>query len=245
MKKIFLLAGVFCLQMYACTQSHEIEMVFVQGDTFTMGCTSEQGSDCYKWEKPSHSVPVSSFSIGKYEVTQAQWKAVMGSNPSYSKGDNLPVEDVSWNDVQEFIKKLNSQTGKNYRLPTEAEWEYAARGGSKSKGYKYSGSNDIDNVAWFGENSGSTTHPVGTKQPNELGIYDMSGNVLEWCSDWYGTYSASAQQNPMGASSGSDRVYRGGSWRDLASGCRVAFRFTDAPGNSGDDLGFRLARSSE
>jgi formylglycine-generating enzyme required for sulfatase activity len=222
-----------------------IEMVYVQGGTFTMGCTGEQGNDCYPGEGPVHQVTLSNFYMGKYEVTQAQWKAVMGSNPSNFKGDNLPVEKVSWNDVQEFIRKLNAQTGKHYRLPTEAEWEYAARGGNKSRKYKYSGSNALESVAWYGDNSGSTTHPVGTKSANELGIYDMSGNVWEWCSDWSGAYPASAQNNPVGALSGSDRVYRGGSWYIIAGSCRVAIRFDYSPGNSGSDLGFRLACSSE
>jgi formylglycine-generating enzyme required for sulfatase activity len=215
------------------------EMVFVQGGTFTMGCTSEQ-SDCYDWEKPAHKVTVSSFNIGKYEVTQAQWVAIMGNNPSAFKGDNLPVETVSWNDVQEFIRRLNTKTGKQYRLPTEAEWEYAAHGGNKSSGYKYSGGNNIGNVAWYGDNSGSTTHAVGTKQANELGIYDMSGNVWEWCSDWYDAYSSASQTNPTGTSSGSARVNRGGGWYNRASGCRVSARSSNSPGSSYIGLGFRL-----
>ena len=162
----------------------QIEMVFVKGGTFMMGATPEQGSDAGDGEKPVHSVTVSDFYIGKYEVTQAQWKAVMGKNPSHYKGENRPVERVSWYDIQKFIEKLNAKTGKRYRLPTEAEWEYAARGGNQSKGYKYSGSNDIGSVAWYTNNSGDRTHPVGQKQPNELGLYDMTGNVWEWCSDW-------------------------------------------------------------
>jgi formylglycine-generating enzyme required for sulfatase activity len=225
-------------------EAMKIEMVYVPGGTFTRGCTSEQGSDCWGSEKPAHQVTLSSFYVGKYEVTQAQWKAVMGSNPSNFRGDNLPVEKVSWDDVQEFIRKLNAQTGKRYRLPTEAEWEYAARGGNKSRNYKYSGSNTLGNVAWYDDNSGSATHPVGQKSPNELGIYDMSGNVREWCSDWYGAYPASAQSNPTGASSGSDRVYRGGSWYYNAGSCRVAFRNNDSPGSSYYYHGFRLACSS-
>jgi len=219
-------------------------MVFVQGGTFTMGCTPEQGGDCNDDEKPAHQVTLSSFYIGKYEVTQAQWKAVIGNNPSSFKGDNLPVESVSWDDVQDFIRKLNAHTGKQYRLPTEAEWEYAARGGNKSHEYKYSGSYYPNDVAWFSENGGETTHPVGTKQPNELGIYDMSGNVYEWCSDWYGNYSSNAQTNPEGSSSGSIRVFRGGGWNYIARNCRVSSRYYYAPDFRSYFLGFRLACSS-
>ena len=222
-----------------------IEMVYVAGGTFTMGATAEQGSDAYDDEKPTHSVTLSDFYIGKYEVTQAQWKAVMGSNPSYFKGDNLPVENVSWNDIQEFIKKLNAQTGKRFRLPTEAEWEYAARGGNRSKGYKYSGSNSIGDVAWYYDNSSSKTHPVGQKTPNELGIYDMTGNVWEWCQDWKGSYSSSSQTNPTGPSSGSYRVLRGGSWSDIARDCRVSYRGYDIPDYRNSNSGFRLACLSE
>ena len=219
----------------------EIEMVYVEGGTFTMGATSEQGSDAYDNEKPAHSVTLDGYYIGKYEVTQELWKAVMGSNPSNFKGDNLPVENVSWNDVQEFLCKLNAMTGKSYRLPTEAEWEFAARGGNSSRGYKYSGSNSIGSVAWYWENSGSRTHAVGTKSPNELGIYDMSGNVLEWCQDWKGGYSSSPQRNPKGPNSGSGRVSRGGSWFSGARYCRVSLRLNYTPGDRGNDLGFRLA----
>ncbi|MDR1865794.1 MAG: formylglycine-generating enzyme family protein [Bacteroidales bacterium] len=223
-----------------------IKMVFVQGGTFTMGCTAEQGGACYDDEKPAHQVTLSDFYIGKYEVTQAQWKAVMGSNPSgFSGCDNCPVEQVSWDDVQEFIQKLNAGTGLNYRLPTEAEWEDAARGGAQSRGYKYSGSNSVDEVAWHWDNSGSKTHPVGTKKANELGIYDMSGNVYEWCSDWYGAYSSEAQTNPKGPSSASDRVLRGGCWYGVSGGCRVSYRSHVTPDyRRGDFVGFRLARSS-
>jgi formylglycine-generating enzyme required for sulfatase activity len=220
-----------------------IKMVYVQGGTFTMGCTSEQSS-CRGREKPAHQVTLSSFYIGKYEVTQAQWKAVMGSNPSYFEEYDRPVENVSWDDVQDFIRKLNAQTGKRYRLPTEAEWEYAARGGNQSKGYKYSGSNTLGNVAWYDGNSGSVTHSVGQKSPNELGIYDMSGNVREWCSDWFGNYLASAQSNPTGASSGFSRVVRGGSWGNYAGDWRVAYRDDFVPGFRHHILGFRLACNS-
>ena len=218
------------------------EMVYVEGGTFTMGATSEQGSDAWDDEKPAHSVTLSGYYIGKYEVTQKLWEAVMGNNPSYFKGDNLPVEQVSWKDVQKFIRKLNQLTGKSYRLPTEAEWEYAARGGSNSRGYKYSGSNNIGSVAWYDGNSGNTTHAVGTKSPNELGIYDMSGNVWEWCQDWYSSnyYSNSPQRNPQGPTSGSYRVYRGGNWSRSAKSCRVSTRDIN-PVFRYYGLGFRLA----
>ncbi len=217
------------------------EMVRVEGGTFTMGATAEQGSDAYFFEKPTHQVTLSSYSIGKTEVTQELWQAVMGSNPSNFKGSNLPVELVTWEDCQTFIRKLNALTGKNFRLPTEAEWEYAARGGDKSRGYKYSGSNTLSNVAWYDDNSSSTTHPVATKAPNELGIYDMSGNVWEWCSDWYDHYSSSSQYNPTGANSGSGRVFRGGSWIINARYCRVSYRDSDLPTFRGYVLGLRLA----
>ena len=219
----------------------DIAMVYVSGGTFTMGATSEQGSDAENDEKPAHNVTLSGYYIGKYEVTQELWEAVMGSNPSCFKGDNLPVERVSWYDVREFLRKLNAMTGKNYRLPTEAEWEFAARGGNSSRGYKYSGSNSLGSVAWYYDNSGSRTHAVGTKSPNELGIYDMSGNVLEWCQDWYGSYSSSSQRNPKGPNSGSYRVRRGGSWGTFARFCRVSNRSYDAPGSRTSSLGFRLA----
>ena len=216
-------------------------MVWVEGGTFRMGATSEQGSDAESDEKPVHSVTLSGYYIGKTEVTQALWKAVMGSNPSSFKGDNLPVEQVSWNDCQEFIRKLNSLTGQNFRLPTEAEWEFACRGGNNSRGYKYSGSNYIDNVAWYDGNSGDKTHPVGTKAPNELGIYDMSGNVWEWSADWYGDYSSGAQTNPKGPYGGSYRVYRGGSWNCYVRYCRSSDRGDGFPTLRYFDLGLRLA----
>ena len=220
------------------------EMVFVEGGTFTMGATAEQESDAYDFESPTHSVTLSSYYIGKYEVTQAQWRAVMGSNPSLFAGDNLPVEQVSWNDIQEFITKLNQQTGKTFRLPTEAEWEYAARGGNKSKGYKYSGSNTVDDVAWYNNNSSNTTHPVGQKAPNELGIYDMSGNVWEWCQDWYGSYSSDSQTNPTGPNSGSGRVLRGSSLLGDVVSCRISYRIFIDP-DSRYIYGFRLVCVSE
>ena len=211
-------------------------MVYVSGGTFIMG--GDESSD----QTPTHSVTLSSYYICKYEVTQALWRAVMGSNPSKFKGDNLPVEQVSWNDCQTFINRLNNYTGRNFRLPTEAEWEFAARGGNYSRRYKYSGSNYIGDVAWYCDNS-DRTHPVGTKQANELGLYDMSGNVWEWCSDWYGSYSSYSQSNPTGATSGYGRVERGGNWCGLARYCCSSHRSYYAPGNSFDDLGLRLVLS--
>ena len=219
------------------------EMIAVEGGTFTMGATAEQGSDVDRDESPTHQVALSSYMIGKTEVTQELWEAVMGSNPSYFKGSNLPVEQVSWEDCQEFITKLNALTGKNFRLPTEAEWEYAARGGDKSRGYKYSGSNTLSNVAWYDDNSSNKTHPVATKASNELGIYDMSGNVWEWCSDWYSSYSSSSQYNPIGPNSGSYRVCRGGCYGDAAQYCRVSYRDLYNPASNSYHLGLRLCLS--
>ena len=220
-----------------------IEMVKVEAGTFMMGATSEM-KDPSSDEKPLHQVTLTNdYYMGKYEVTQALWRAVMGSNPSKYKGDNLPVEKVSWNDCQKFISKLNKMTGRKFRLPTEAEWEYAAHGGKKSRGYQYSGNSNISDVAWYDGNSGSKPHPVGTKQANELGIYDMSGNVYEWCSDWYGSYSSSSQTNPTGADSGSSRVYRGGSWRNGAWLCRLSCRYFNTQFYRGNALGLRLALS--
>ena len=221
------------------------DMVFVKGGTFQMGSNNEDSD-----EKPIHTVTVSDFYMSATEVTQAQWKAVMGSNPSNWKGDNLPVESVSWNDVQKFLKKLNKSTGENYRLPTEAEWEYAARGGVEKNGRssqtKYAGSNNIDEVAWYDDNSGSKTHPVGQKNPNELGLYDISGNVWEWCNDWYDEdyYSSSSINNPQGANSGGARVLRGGSWYYDAWNCRVANRLSNSPALRLSDFGFRLVLSA-
>ena len=206
-----------------------------------MGATPEQGSDVQRREEPTHKVTLSDYHIGETEVTQALWEAVMGNNPSWFKGGNLPVEIVSWYDCQEFIKKLNVLTGRNFRLPTEAEWEYAARGGNKSRGYKYSGSNNIDNVAWNRANS-KRIAKVGTKSPNELGIYDMSGNVSEWCQDWAGSYSSEAQTNPKGPNGGNRRVNRGGSIYDYTE-CRSSYRESWYPDRGSNGLGFRLVLS--
>ena len=218
------------------------KMIKVEGGTFKMGATYEQGGNVYDFESPVHSVTLPDYYIGETEVTQELWKAVMGKNPSWFKyNPQKPVENVSWHDCQSFIKRLNELTGKNFRLPTEAEWEYAARGGNKSKGYKYSGGNDINEMAWYKGNSNSQTHDVKTKSPNELGIYDMSGNVLEWCEDWFGYYSSSSQTNPKGPSSGSYRVLRGGSWKNGARYCRVSNRSNRNPGYGHLYSGFRLA----
>lgn len=246
------------------------EMVLVYGGTFTMGATSEQGSDCFDNEKPIHEVTLSDYYIGKYEVTQQLWEYVMmysgpcadgttmsayssgawlGDNPVsyYGKGDAYPAYYVSYDDIVDvFLPRLNRITGKDFRLPTEAEWKYAARGGQQSQGYKYSGSNTPDVVAWYGDNSGLSTHPVGQKQANELGLYDMSGNVDEWCSDWYDSYSYDAQTDPTGyIPAGFDRVACGGSWSNFARGLSIlgTGRWLKQSRDRSDDLGFRLACS--
>lgn len=237
----------------------EFDMVYVKGGTFRMGATSEQGNNYDSDECPVHAVTLSDYYIGRHEVTQGLWKTVMGTTIEQQRakstydgsglvgvGDDYPMYYVSWEDAQEFCMKLSRLTGKKYVLPTEAQWEYAARGGEKSKGYKYSGSNDIGEVAWYYDNSAvdhvGMTHPVGTKQPNELGIYDMSGNVWEWCGDWYGSsyYTDSPATNPTGPVSGSDRVGCGGSWSDGARDCRVSVRGWGMSGRHSDYLGFRL-----
>jgi len=251
-KHTLILAAIVTLFCIGCNDKggknvnvSSLDMVHVKGGTFTMGCTPEQGNDCDSDENPAHKVTLSDFYIGKYEVTQKLWKEVMDDNPSEFKGDNLPVENINWEEIQTFILMLNKKTGKKYRLPTEAEWEYAARGGNKSKGYKYSGSNDVVYVAWYDGNSDEATHPIGTKEPNELGIYDMSGNVWEWVNDWHDGYSSgsSPEINPTGPSSGSLRVLRGGVYHDFEQHCRIANRFGNSPGDRYISFGFRLALS--
>ena len=230
-------------------------MVPVEGGTFIMG-TDYNSPDDFYWEQPAHEVTLSSYFIGQSEVTQALWQAVMGDNPSYFSSRNnydtnlqRPVECVSWNDCQTFITKLNQLTGRTFRLPTEAEWEFAARGGNQSQGYEYSGSNNLDDVAWYwysipsriSGNAGYGTQTVATKAPNELGLYDMSGNVWEWCQDyWGGIYSSDAQTNPVGPSTGDTHVYRGGSWGSY-KGCRVSYRVSEKPTFTLFDIGLRLA----
>ncbi len=219
----------------------EIEMIFVQGGTFQMG-SDENDESAMHIEKPKHKVSVSDFHIGKYEVSQRLWEEVMGTNPSKIKDDNLPVSNVSWNDVQEFIKRLNKISNKEYRLPTEAEWEYAARGGNQSQGFIFIGSNHPDSVAWHFDNSDKLPHAVGTKQPNELDIYDMGGNVQEWVNDWYDAYPKGAQNNPKGAkSSDIGKVLRGGHYSILATHGRPAWRCVSNPNFRSSYIGFRLA----
>ncbi len=220
------------------TLTFNYPMKQVTGGSFTMGSPANEagrlGTEC------QHTVTVGSFNMGQYEVTQAQWKAIMGKNPSYFKDcDDCPVENVSWNEIQEFIKTLNWRVttgGKKYRLPTEAEWEYAARGGNRSKGYQqYAGSNTLGSVAWYDANAGNKTHPVGGKSPNELGLFDMSGNVWEWCQD---VYKACPCDNE--AREGVHRVNRGGGWHFSSRYCRAASRDDREPGYRDSHLGFRL-----
>lgn len=230
-----------------------IDMVYAVGGSFTMGCAPEREDECRDNEKPAHNVTLSDFYIGKYEVTQAQWKAVMGkdNNPSEFIGDDLPVTNVNWYEAQVFVIKLNEKTGKNYRLPTDAEWEYAARGGNQSRGYKYSGSDDVNDVAWYAKNSGDTTHTVGTKTANELGIFDMSGNVWEWVFDLVmvsrNYYTDEARTNPQ-QPEGNFPLIRGGGWNlhEATAACpscssRVLFHVTNFPTWKSNRLGFRLA----
>lgn len=219
----------------------EFNMVYVVGSLFTMGATKEQDKDISGLSKPKHEVTVSSYYIGESEVTQSLWKAVMGTNPSEYIGIDRPVENVSWDDCQEFIKKLNSLTGKHFCLPTEAEWEYAARGGSERRGYKYSGSNKIDEVGWYIKNSKLWTRSVKEKHPNELGIYDMSGNVSEWCQDYIERYSKETQYNPKGPNTGYCRVKRGGNWESEDHDCCTSFRYPGNPDSRQPYVGLRLA----
>lgn len=211
------------------------QMVKVEGGSFMR---EKEGF----FRNKKYKVNLTTYYIGQFQVTQKQWVAIMGTNPSRFKGEKLPVDSVSWVDCQEFCRKLSELSGRNFCLPTEAEWEFAARGGNKSLNYNYySGSDNIDDVAWYYENSQGKTHPVGQKHPNELGLYDMSGNVWEWCSDWYGNYPSEEQTNPQGATTGSFRMLCGGGWNYDAQYCRVSIRDYFSPGNRSYDLGFRLA----
>jgi formylglycine-generating enzyme required for sulfatase activity len=226
----------------------QFKMKYVEGGEFMMGATAEQGDDAYDEEKPAHKVSLDSYYIGETQVTQALWTAVMGNNPSYFKSDDNPVDTISWSDCQEFIKKLNQLTGQQFSLPTEAQWEFAARGGKNSKGYKYAGSNNLGEVAWFAAPLNGLTHQVALKKPNELGIYDMSGNVWEWCTDWFDAnyYQLSPKRNPQGPTSGDDRVLRGGGYCFLAKHCRVSSRMRFKPNSHHISLalcGVRLSLS--
>jgi formylglycine-generating enzyme required for sulfatase activity len=226
------------------------DMLLVEGGNFDMG---EGDDEAYNDEKPVHPVKVGSFYLGKYPVTQQVWQAVMGNNPSHFNGSQRPVERVSWRDTQEFIKKLNHLTKKHYRLPSEAEWEYAARGGihRQQDGYRYAGSDKLKEVGWYGENSDEETKEVGLKYPNELGLYDMSGNVWEWCNDWFdekyfqACHEKGLVQDPQGPEKGVGRVVRGGGWFGDPRRCRVACRSYDEPAARGGTLGFRLALSRQ
>ncbi|QXE91380.1 formylglycine-generating enzyme family protein [Geomonas subterranea] len=235
----------------AKSKAPEIDLVEVKGGTYQQGDTFDTGGED---EKPVHQVTVSDFYLGKFEVTQGQWKAVMKTNPSHFQGDSLPVENVSWDDAQFFIKRLNKLTGKKYRLPTESEWEYAARSGG---GDKYAGTskgldketkeNELADYAWYDMNSGGQTHAVGVKKPNALGIHDLSGNVWEWVQDRYAAdyYAKSATENPQGPETGQDRVRRGGGWTSSERGVRNTFRYGDFANARNDFVGFRLALSRE
>jgi len=219
------------------------QMVPVEGGIFVMGATDEQGGDEAFDEHPIHTVQLDDFRIGRYPVTQEEWKALMGDEPAHFHGQaNLPVESISWVEARQFIDKLNSLVFGGYRLPTESEWEYAARGGRLSKGYKYSGGNVVDEVGWIHRNSDRSTHPVGLKKPNELGLYDMSGNVMEWCQDyWSGYYPIHRRTNPCGPKSGDWRVARGGCFCLHQEDARVSARSVDEPDSKQYHTGFRLA----
>lgn len=222
-----------------------MEFVFVKGGCYQMGDTFGDG---IPEEKPVHEVCVSDFYMGKYPVTQAQYKKVMGNNPSHFKGENKPVEIVSWDDAVRFAAELGNKGEKEYRLPTEAEWEYAARSGGRQERYPgTSDMNELNRYAWSINNARGTTHPVGEKKPNGLGLYDMSGNVGEWCRDWYGKdyYANSPRMNPKGPEGGEYRVLRGGSWTNLPEHIRASYRFWDTPSEGDANQGFRLVFPSQ
>ncbi|MEM9896952.1 MAG: formylglycine-generating enzyme family protein [Bacteroidota bacterium] len=221
----------------------EIQMVFVKGGQFEMG---DQTGELWEACRPVHSVTIQDFYLSKYLVTQELWQAIMGNNPARFKGAKRPVEEVSWEDAQQFVKKLNTLSKNSYRLPNESEWEYAARGGVYSQGYIYSGSDKLSQVGWYDANSNDETHEVGQKLANELGLYDMSGNVYEWCEDdWHGDYGGAPDNGSAWIDSprGANRVVRGGGWIDDAVRCRPASRVRYRPGYRYYDIGFRLAMS--
>lgn len=245
--------GLLLLVLVSCTDNNKVnvkdytvngvsfKMIAVDGGSFVMG-SPENAPGAERDEFPAHKVTVSSFYMAETEVTQELWTAVMGNNPSgYTDDAQLPVESVTWNDCQQFIAKLNEITGGSFRLPTEAEWEYAARGGNRSKGYVYCGSDTLANVGWYKDNAEERPHKVKLLAPNELGLYDMSGNIWEWCSDWMGDYTAEDAVDPQGAAEGRARIVRGGSWLVDAAVCRPADRSSGAPRGGGCIVGLRLA----
>ncbi len=252
MKRLFPIFVALSLLFLGCTEKEQqtrftvngvtFDMVTIQGKAYSMGDLVELDDDVLGDASPSHAVHIKNFQIGKNEVTQGLWKAVMGENPSHFKGDNLPVECVSWDDCQTFIKKLNRLTGKRFRMPTEAEWEFVARGANVPIATPYSGGFKGPTVAWCLANSDGTTHPVCSLLANEVGVYDMSGNVLEWCSDWYGKYSEDHKKNPTGPKEGTYRVTRGGSWNQIDKYCRVSIRNYCNPDCRSSEVGLRLAR---
>ncbi len=220
----------------------DLEMVHVQGGGFMMGCLPEKDNACKRNELPAHEQIIASFYIGKFEITQDQWKKVMGSLPDRFDGCGLcPIVDVSWHDIQLFLRKLNELCGKQFRLPTEAEWEYAAKGGLSSKGYRFAGSENLDEVAWYADNSNQKTNPVGTKLPNELGLFDMTGNVWEWCEDRYGFYEYRNVPMAKREDIGIERVTRGGACDSFNESCRLVFRSSANPDARSFTLGFRVA----
>lgn len=232
-------------KMVELLKSIEDKMVKVDGGNFTMGCVIVQDTECYAQEKPRHIVTLNTYYIDKFDITQKEWKAVMGTSPAAKYCADCPVVNVTWFEAQEFINKLNQMSNKNYRLPTEAEWEYAAKGGNKSHGYKYAGGNEARTVAWYDSTISKTVHPVGQMAPNELGLFDMSGDVWQWCSDWFNDkyYSTSPSSNPTGPARGTTRCVRGGSWWGPMRDCRVANRDQFPPESKDDDVGFRIVRN--
>ena len=231
-------------------EGQRLEMVWVEGGTFTMGSNAARGvSHNYEASRPEHSVTVDGFFMGRLEVTQGVWRAVMGVNPSkFTGNDSLPVEQVLWADAQQFVTLLSQLTGRRFRLPTEAEWEYAARGGMKArKGEPFAGCQrgQLEHHAWFCVNSERTTHRVGLLEPNELGLYDMSGNVAEWCSDWMEPYDANPQVNPRGGRVGSSRVLRGGHYNSVSAACTVYDRSWYTPSATSEYFGLRVVMETD
>jgi len=232
-------------KMAELAKTIEAKMVLIEGGSFTMGCVIPNDTECYAQERPRHTVTLNNFYMCKFDVTQKEWKALMGTTPSGKWCAECPVVNVTWFDAQQFINKLNQISNKNYRLPTEAEWEYASKGGNKSHGYKYAGGNDATAVAWYDSTIAKEIHPVGQKAANELGLYDMSGDVWQWCSDWFNDkyYSNSPSNNPSGPASGTSRSVRGGSWWGPLRDCRIANRDQFPPESKDDDVGFRIVRN--